>query len=273
MGNAGRATRRCWAAIPVESGVSHVERSAAPQPAASEARRLHPRAVAHATRVPCPSGTGSGEPVTEAGGADTLKAKAAESERTLPAADSGRQQRFTSIFNAHYGDVVAYARRRTRTDADAEDVANDTFAVAWRRLDEIRPDVPLAWLYGIARRVVANRRRGERRQGDLLTRIAATLRPDNDVALAEPDTGSSAVLTALSCLSPSDQELLRLVAWEALSHAEIAVIVGASPGAVAVKLHRARQRLSRQLAQQVKGAASVGHIDGEGRLALPPEED
>ena len=191
----------------------------------------------------------------------------------MPAADSERQQRFTSIFNAHNGDVVAYARRRTRTDADSEDVANDSFTVAWRRLDEIRPDVPLAWLYGIARRVIANRRRAERRQGKLLIRIAAMLHIGDDVAVIEPETGSSAVLAALSRLSPSDQELLHLVAWEALNQAEIAVIVGASPGAVAVRLHRARKRLSRQLAQQVKGADSVGHIDGEGRLALPPEED
>lgn len=188
-------------------------------------------------------------------------------------ADSGRHQRFTALFNAHYADVLAYARRRARGDADAEDVANETFSVAWRRFDDVHPEVPLAWLYGIARRVLANRRRAEARRRDLLQRIASTLHPVLDVGSPDPTVTRLGVLAALSRLSPSDQELLRLVAWEGLGNAEIAVVVGASPNAVAVRLHRARRRLAQFLADPVKDGGNPGHNSGEGRLALPPEED
>ena len=187
-------------------------------------------------------------------------------------ADRGRHQRFTALFNAHYGDVVTYARRRMGRDADAEDVANETFTVAWRRFEEIRPDVPLAWLYGIARRVLANRRRADLRHRNLLARMVA-LRPNDDIAVAEPESGVSAVVAALTRLSPSDQELLRLVAWEGLTNPEIAVVVGASPNAVAVRIHRARRRLARLLDGPMKDGGGSGHIHGEGRMALPPEED
>ncbi|RPH35500.1 MAG: sigma-70 family RNA polymerase sigma factor, partial [Chloroflexi bacterium] len=54
-------------------------------------------------------------------------------------------------------------------------------------------------------------------------------------------------LEALSRLSASDQELLRLVAWEELSHAEIAEVMGISVNAVAIRLHRARARFERAL--------------------------
>ena len=51
-------------------------------------------------------------------------------------------------------------------------------------------------------------------------------------------------------LSAADRELLRLVAWEELSHAEIAATLGVSVNAVAIRLHRARARFEQAL---VKG--------------------
>lgn len=188
-------------------------------------------------------------------------------------ADSERRRRFTDLFHAHYGDVVAYAHRRMSDGSDAEDVANETFTVAWRRFEEIRPEVPLAWLYAIARRVLANRRRGDLRRRNLVERIAGAMQSQDDVAMAAPAPDASDVLVALSRLSAADQELLRLVAWEGLTNTEIAVVVGASPNAVAVRVHRARRRLAQKLMAPMKDAAPSGHIRGEGRMALPPEED
>jgi RNA polymerase sigma-70 factor (ECF subfamily) len=184
-------------------------------------------------------------------------------------AAAGRQQQFTSLFNAHYDDVFAYARRRVPGDAEAEDVAAETFAIAWRRLDEIHPDVPLAWLYGIARRVLANGRRGETRRSRLIARLMGALRPTVGLASDEAHGEATPVLVALRRLSPSDQELLRLAAWEGLSHAEIGATLNCSSGAVAVRLHRARGRLARLL----EAETVPGYISTTGRLALPAEED
>ena len=61
--------------------------------------------------------------------------------------------------------MLGYALRRTDNTDDAADVLAETFLVAWRRPDEIPPG-PQArlWLYGTARRVLANQRRAERRR-------------------------------------------------------------------------------------------------------------
>ena len=68
-----------------------------------------------------------------------------------------------SIYRRHSAAVLAYALRRCAPD-DAADVASETFVVAWRRIADI-PDEPAVrpWLFGVARRVLANQRRGIRR--------------------------------------------------------------------------------------------------------------
>ena len=80
-----------------------------------------------------------------------------------------RRGAFEQLFNAHYWAVRGYVLRRSPSGA-AEDVVAETFLVAWRRLDDIGED-PLPWLLGVARRVMANQHRAERRRGALATRL------------------------------------------------------------------------------------------------------
>lgn len=155
---------------------------------------------------------------------------------------------FEALYERHVRAVLAYALRRAATEADAEDVVADTFAIAWRRADAI-PDAPLPWLYGVARRVLANQRRSGRRRAGLLERLRLHGRPD-----AERATGEGPAVDALARLGPDDQELLRLVAWEELSHGEIAVVLGITPNAVAIRLHRARKRYAAIYAGMTSGS-------------------
>lgn len=114
--------------------------------------------------------------------------------------------------------------------------------MAWRRWDDV-PVNALPWLYGVARRAIANDHRAKERLGRLEERIAEELsRPQVD---APGD--QEFVYRALATLSTTDQEILRLSAWEQLSASEIAVVLGCLPGAAAVRLHRARRRLERSL--------------------------
>jgi RNA polymerase sigma-70 factor (ECF subfamily) len=158
--------------------------------------------------------------------------------------------RFEALFEAHHRALLAYAARRSPTIADAEDVVAEVFLVAWRRLDDVPAgDEARLWLYGVARNTVGNQRRGRTRRVRLQTRLEQTAdRPPAAAPAPPPET--EPVLDALSRLSPSDQELLRLVAWEELSHAEIAEVMGISVNAVAIRLHRARARFEQAL---VKG--------------------
>jgi RNA polymerase sigma factor (sigma-70 family) len=154
--------------------------------------------------------------------------------------------RFEALFRAHERAVLAYAMRRTATLADAEDAAAETFAIAWRKLDAVPAaiDDALPWLYAVARRVLANQRRGIGRR----ERLAALLQV-RDVPTPHPvgEATDGPAFQALATLSAADQELLRLVAWEELGNQQIAVVLGITANAVAIRLHRARQRFSAAL--------------------------
>ena len=87
-------------------------------------------------------------------------------------ADSSRRERFSALYADCYPRLLGYALRRTHTVEDAADVVAETFLVAWRRLEHVPPgDEARLWLYGVARRVLANQRRGERRRDRLEVRL------------------------------------------------------------------------------------------------------
>lgn len=157
------------------------------------------------------------------------------------------QERFETLYRAHCGAVRSFVYRRM-SPTGADDVVSEVFVAAWRRLDEA-PDDGLPWLLGIARGVLANRRRGDTRRQALHERLTATT-----VAEVEPgpeaDASESDLLRALASLHEHDQELLRLVAWDGLDRARAAQVMGISAGLFAVQLHRARRRLTRALAAQ-----------------------
>jgi RNA polymerase sigma factor (sigma-70 family) len=154
------------------------------------------------------------------------------------------RDRFEALYRAHYGAVLAYARRRT-TPADAEEVAAEVFAVALRRRAELTEPV-LPWLLVVARHVLANRARAGARARDKAVQ-AAYLSPragrDHADALAERDVLAQAFAT----LAPADREALSLVAWEGLPLAQAARVAGANPAAFRMRLTRARRRLAKAL--------------------------
>lgn len=153
--------------------------------------------------------------------------------------------RFDALFIEHRRAVLAYSMRRTPTLADAEDVAAETFIIAWRKMDSIPAD-GLPWLYAVARRVLANHRRGSGRR----ERLATLLRRDDvPTPMRAGEDRDGPAFTALASLSPADQEVLRLVAWESLGNRDIAAVLGITPNAVAIRLHRARARFAEALAR------------------------
>lgn len=117
---------------------------------------------------------------------------------------------FQAIYEAHHGAVVAYVRRRTVDPLDAQDAVAETFTIAWRRLGELEEaDAALPWLYGVARRVLANQRRGNRRRADLSTRLGGqrVRTPDLEAEVLATEERRT-VLAALARLRDADQEIL-----------------------------------------------------------------
>jgi RNA polymerase sigma factor (sigma-70 family) len=157
-----------------------------------------------------------------------------------------RRQRFEQIYAACHDPVLGYVLRRTENGHDAADVLAETFLVAWRRLDDIPAgDRARPWLYGVARKVLANHHRGERRRLALGDRLRAEL--SDSLPSHRRPTDVSRTADAFRALPDDDRELLALVGWEGLDTAEIATALGCSRNAVRIRLHRARKRFAREL--------------------------
>jgi RNA polymerase sigma-70 factor (ECF subfamily) len=167
------------------------------------------------------------------------------------------QIRFGQLYRDQGRAILAYALRRVEDPEDAADVVAETFLVAWRRLDEVpREARARLWLFGVARRVIANRHRSERRRTRLAERLAESLR--TELATWPAPTGeASEVLRAMGELGDDDRELLLLVSWEELAPGEVAKVLGISSLAARSRLHRARRRL-RALIEQDEPAQSPG---------------
>jgi RNA polymerase sigma-70 factor (ECF subfamily) len=157
-----------------------------------------------------------------------------------------RTGRFDAMWTAHSDAVYGYARRRADEEA-ARDALAETFATAWRRIDEI-PAASLPWLLGVCRRVLSNQRRGHRRRLRLQNRLA-TLAPDATLETVDANLEAAAIRAAFLALKPADREALALVAWDDLTPADAAQVVGCSAGAFSTRLHRARRRLAEELAR------------------------
>jgi RNA polymerase sigma-70 factor (ECF subfamily) len=171
-----------------------------------------------------------------------------------------RRERFEAAYRELYAPICGYTLRRVRNPEDAAEAIAETFATLWRRFDrcpdgdELRP-----WLFGVARRVIANQRRGERRRSALGERLAANVdRAAFDALRA--DEATSELARAFATLSAPDRELLSLVAWEGLTREELAAALGTSRAAVRLRLHRARKRLRAALpATQIRFTGGQEH--------------
>lgn len=169
------------------------------------------------------------------------------------AGDEERRRTFEATFRDHYQAVLAYALARADPDM-AKDAAAGAFLVAWRRRGEL-PEQPLPWLLGVTRKILADQRRSRDRQTSLARRLASEPEAaENAPDPAEEICDLGAADAALGTLRPADQELLRLVAWEGLTNAEIAVVLGCPRSLIGVRLHRARQRF--RAALQARDTAS-----------------
>jgi RNA polymerase sigma-70 factor (ECF subfamily) len=160
-----------------------------------------------------------------------------------------KEQRFTEVYLAYYAYVLGYLIRRS-AGHDARDAAAEVFTVLWRRFDELPADVePLPWLYGIAARVLANQRRGDRRRRYLRTRMKAVAVLAGDVPErgALPVGPNVSLVAALNTLSESDREVLLLNAWEGLPASQIALRFGISVTAAEKRLSRAKSRFAQAL--------------------------
>jgi RNA polymerase sigma-70 factor (ECF subfamily) len=170
-----------------------------------------------------------------------------ESREPTSGTDRGGRESFERLYRDHFEAVYAYILRRAgRTDAS--DLVEDVFATAWRRMADV-PAAPESklWLYGVARHVVSQHRRSTTRGERLKWKMR---RNTNVVTLdAAPEVSDleSKVRGLIQSMKDEDRELVTLIIWDGLTHAEVASVLGCSVNAVRIRWHRTVKRLRRQI--------------------------
>ncbi|MFF2050402.1 RNA polymerase sigma factor [Leifsonia sp. NPDC058194] len=137
-------------------------------------------------------------------------------------------------------DLLAYFARRVSPTEDAADCLSETLLVLWRR----HPDLPTegdarrAWAFGVARRVLANHRRGTVRRLALADQLRTAL-------LTAPQRlhDKDEIAEALSRIKDQDRELVTLVLWDGLGVAEAGAVLGLKPATARTRFARAKVRL------------------------------
>jgi RNA polymerase sigma-70 factor (ECF subfamily) len=165
------------------------------------------------------------------------------------------EERFELLFRTHRNRILTYLLRRTESKQDAADLLAETFLIAWRKLEDIPAgDGERLWLYGVARRVLANYRRHERVENTLAGELRAQMATHAEQHFGLEASPLDDIITdSLNTLSLADRELIELSAWEHLTPAEIARVVGMKSGTVRVRLHRIRRALAGHL-------LAAGHV-------------
>jgi RNA polymerase sigma-70 factor (ECF subfamily) len=183
------------------------------------------------------------------------------------------------VIDALFGDCRDRIRRyllgMVHDPAEAEDLTQETFLRAYRRLDSLRdPDAAVGWLYRIATNVALDRLRQrapqvaiESEEGAGAARSAASSEPSAEELLERMET-SACVERCLDNLSDSYRAVILLHDLHSLSAAEISGVLGIEVGAVKIRLHRARRRL-----QQVMEHGCAVSVDKQGRPVCESKGD
>ncbi|MEW9556540.1 RNA polymerase sigma factor [Nonomuraea sp. NPDC050783] len=164
------------------------------------------------------------------------------------------RSRFEAVYRRTYEQILGYAVRRCSSPEDAADVVAETYVIAWQRIAAL-PDGEAGklWLYGVARRVLANHRRSEQRRLTRHTELTDEI--EHLYTAPSHHSGQYGVDEAMDMLADSDRELLALALWEGLDPGEIAIVLDCSRNAARIRLHRARKRLAKALEKTRPSAA------------------
>jgi RNA polymerase sigma-70 factor (ECF subfamily) len=160
---------------------------------------------------------------------------------------------FDAFYSEHLEDLQRFVARRVGDPERAADLTADIFVAAIGSAHRYRPrGTPKAWLYGIARIVVAEDRRQSARERAREMRLRGSLLLDEEEAARieqriDAAAGSRRLYEAMDRLSEDERAVLELVAIDELTVADAAAAVGVRPVAARVRLHRARRKLRTEL--------------------------
>ena len=156
-------------------------------------------------------------------------------------------------------DLLAYFERRI-DGPDAADLLSETLLTAWRRIDDLPQDDTEArmWLFGVARRILANAQRATIRRWKLAEKLRGHLasRPTT-----QDDAEAIDVRDAVRRLPDDLRDLIGLVHWEGFSIEAAARIIGIPASTARGRYRSARRRLAEMLAPAFSDSGVRGSED------------
>ncbi|WP_314422042.1 sigma-70 family RNA polymerase sigma factor [uncultured Microbacterium sp.] len=178
-------------------------------------------------------------------------------QRRVAQAANGDERAFRELYREHVRPVYWIAHGLLGSAADAEDVTQETFVTAWRKLPglELQGESLLPWLATICRFQAANRLRQRRRDRSHTTdepddAIPSTIDVEEQVITAALAARITAEIGTLNAL---DREIFRLCATEGYAYQAAAEELGVSHAIVRNRLSRVRTRL-RGAVKEASGA-------------------
>lgn len=166
----------------------------------------------------------------------------------LPLATAGSSEAFSTLFNRHYAAIHAFAYRLCLCATEAEDIAQETFIQAARALATFRGQASFKnWLYTIATNRARDRLRQRQRRERLDNALQAEITPTTDAAPDSLPERHEEIRAALGSLPLAHREVINLVFYENMNHAEAARVLGCAESTVSWRLFRAKSKLRQRL--------------------------
>lgn len=148
------------------------------------------------------------------------------------------------LYRQYYGAALLYALSLCGSEAQAEDLVADAFVTAFVSLDERHPAFQF-WLFRVLKNLWVDQLRRSKRQPEFQPADLPT--PEQ---LVLRDERRRMLWKAMGTLAPADRELVTLHYFSGLPIAQIAQMLGRTPGAVKTRLCRLRQQLKRKMEEQ-----------------------
>jgi len=176
--------------------------------------------------------------------------KERKQERALIKQAKRDGEAFGALYEVHVDSIYNYLYYRTGNSHDAEDLTEKVFFRAMQHIDNYKDQgVPFsAWLYKIARNLLANWYRDEsKRKSISLDKFEHRLSDSGPEVITELAEDKEALLEAIRRLPPERQELLILKFVERMSNAEIGLVLGRTEGAIKSLYHRTLLALRKEM--------------------------
>ncbi len=164
---------------------------------------------------------------------------------------NGQTELYRELVDRYHRGLIIYLLNMLGDEMQAEDIAQDAFLQAYRKLDTFNPTYSFStWLYRIAMNM-SLRYMAKSKRGVELYEATLIYEGDSLEELYGRNEAKKAIRQAVSTLNPNYQQVINLYYWSGKNYEEISQILGCPIGTVRTWLARSKQSLREELHGQI----------------------